>query len=264
MSVQISVVSEQGPCNHMEDYHSFDANFGGKNCIFGGVYDGHSGSGYDGHRVAEYAAKAIPETFLKYLSTPQPIHDILQCRDFSHFVTVAFRKSYEEVSANGSDLVGACVANFFIQEKKLLCANVGDSHIMVMNRNKSKLLTIDHRLTNKDEFKRIVASGGHPDGKYVLSQDGYNGLIPTRTLGDLRYKSIGVISEPSVICHDIQQSDIFLIAGSDGLFDTMNHEEIRALIRTCGTTDEAATILNQAVWKNHGNDNLTIMVLKLN
>ena len=78
--MKTAVVSEQGLRSEMENAHFLDTNFANQGWVFGGVYDGHSGS-----FAAEYAAKYLSEVFLEKLIADSPPQE-------------AFIDSYQEIS----------------------------------------------------------------------------------------------------------------------------------------------------------------------
>jgi serine/threonine protein phosphatase PrpC len=86
--------------------------------------------------------------------------------------------------------------------------------------------------------------------------------MPTRTIGDQPFKSVGVIATPSAGSYHIAETDLLLIAATDGLFDVMGAEEIAVMARKCTEPDSLATTLEREVLINRqGDDNLTIIVL---
>ena len=88
--------------------------------------------------------------------------------------------------------------------------------------------------------------------------------MPTRTLGDLAFRSVGVTYEPSVGSYKIQPTDKWLIAGTDGLFDTVDLTDIWFLSQKTERPKKLATDLMANVIMLEGKDNVTIIVLKLN
>lgn len=231
----------------MEDAYFLASNLAGKGWIFGGVYDGHRGS-----YAAEYASKNIYRRFLgSFLRIHSP--------------EKAFIRSYERVSKELSNQVsGTCAANFFIKDGKIYYANAGDARIILVQKRQALQLTAVHRANMKFERDRIEMMGGKIEDGYVWS--GQLGLQPTRTLGDEDFKRAGVIAAPSVGFHEITKDDLFLIAGTDGLFDVMGKSSIWDLMMMKGLNDanEVARLLKEEVLKNpKARDNLTVIVLSL-
>ena len=244
MSQQVAFVSEQCLRDHMEDVHTFEPDFIQKGWVFGGVYDGHSSI-----RPAKMAAQNIPRLFRNLVRDSTPDE--------------AFKKAYELTSHEMSAWAyrcGACVANFFIQEGVIHHANVGDAGIVVVGEEITKLTT-NHRTDNETERVRITNAGGLIQGKYVWV--GNNGLMSTRTLGDQRFKPVGITHEPSVGSYQIKPTDRFLVAGTDGLFDEVELGEILSIFQKRKTPKIFAEALQRKVFLRLGRDNLTIVVLQL-
>ncbi|XP_044486005.1 probable protein phosphatase 2C 51 isoform X2 [Mangifera indica] len=89
-----------------------------------------------------------------------------------------------------------------------------------------KELTRDHHPDRDDEKFRVEAAGG-----YVLEWDGVprvNGqLAVSRAIGDLSYKSYGVISAPEVTdWQSLTENDTYLVAASDGVFEKLSLQDI--------------------------------------
>ncbi|MDA2922211.1 protein phosphatase 2C domain-containing protein [Patescibacteria group bacterium AH-259-L07] len=256
MNIKPAIVLEQGRRPYMEDAYFLDLDFGkkirlrsqlwrGKEWIFGGVYDGHNGK-----EAAEYAANNLHKKFLKILLGGAEIKD-------------AFVKTYQEISDElRYQDAGTCAANFFVKDKKIYVANVGDARILTISRSGFHQLTIDHRLDNLDERERIQAMGGEIEYPYA-ARDG-QGLMPTRTLGDEYFKPIGIIATPDINEYIVSDNDIYLIAATDGLFDVMTNEEVLEVSQKFDNPNDVAQTLKAQVLQNReGGDNLTIIVLGL-
>lgn len=238
-------ISEQGLRTEMEDAHFLDLNFGGLGWVYGGIYDGHGGS-----YAARYTAEHLPELFLqKYRASKLPLK--------------AFTASYEQISDNMKNIEsGTTAADFFIKDDRIYVANVGDTRAIVISRSKVLQLTIDHRIGNPDEEQRISRMGGVIRPPYVMR--GLSGLMPTRTIGDASFKPVGIIATPSVREYEIQEDDLYLIAGCDGLFDFMSNEGIAEVARKYTKPNILLENLKQEVLFNRGGtDNLTVIAVTL-
>jgi serine/threonine protein phosphatase PrpC len=243
--MKIAVISEQGNRSTMEDTHYLDTDFNSKGWIFGGIYDGHNG-GF----AAEYVAEKLPRIFLdKLFSQTAPGQ--------------AFKKAYEIISDELKfQDSGTTAVNFLIKNRKIYTANVGDARAIVISKERFIQLTIDHRLDNPDERERVENMGGKLYFPYVTTAKG--GLMPTRTIGDEYFKTIGVIATPSVNKYNIQHDDSMLIAGCDGLFDFISNEEIADFARKIQEPENLLKALKKEVLlERYGTDNLTIIAVML-
>jgi serine/threonine protein phosphatase PrpC len=239
------MISEKGYRQEMEDAHFLDLNFADKDWIFGGIYDGHGGD-----YAAEYTSETLHKLFLKYLlagATPQE----------------SFVKSYEETSNElKTQDSGTTAVDFLIRDRKIFTANAGDARAIVVNSEKVIQLTVDHRLDNLSERKRVEKMGAYTAYPYV--HRGHLGLMPTRTIGDEYFKPVGIIATPSVNEYQISQEDIMLLAACDGLFDVMTNEEVADFARRIPDPKALVeTLENEVIINRFGTDNLTIIAVSL-
>ncbi|XP_058105319.1 uncharacterized protein LOC131248856 isoform X4 [Magnolia sinica] len=94
----------------------------------------------------------------------------------------------------------------------------------------AKELTKDHHPDRDDERTRVEAAGG-----YVIEWGGVprvNGeLAISRAIGDVSFKSYGVISVPEVTdWQPLTSNDSYLVAATDGVFEKMTVQDICDLI----------------------------------
>jgi len=239
------VISERGLRPEMEDAHFLDLNFANCGWIFAGIYDGHGG-----RFAAEYASKRLHQIVLeKLLSGSSPGGAFIE----------SYETTSEELKTQDS---GTTAVNFFIRDKDIFTANVGDARALVINNAGFRQLTVDHRLENMEERKRVEEMGGHIRYPYVYR--GYLGLMPTRTIGDQYFKPVGVIATPSVSKYKVAEDDLVLLAACDGLFDVMTNGEVSEFAMRFSQPDSLLEALKHEVLLNRfGTDNLTIIVVFL-
>lgn len=243
--MKAAVISEIGNRFEMEDTHFLDLNFAHKGWVFGGVYDGHGGS-----FAAQYAAAYLHENFLRNLNAGlTPEESFIQ----------AYHTISEELRSQDS---GTTAVNFLIRGGEIFTANAGDVRVLVIGTDEFSQLTVDHRLDNPEEKKRIVKMGGLIGYPYTMR--GGRGLMPTRTIGDEYFKSVGIIATPSVNRYTLSQEDFILLAACDGLFDVMNNEEVVNIARMFSDPEELVERLKKEVLEYRiGWDNLTIIAINL-
>jgi serine/threonine protein phosphatase PrpC len=242
---EAAAVSDQGNRTRMEDFHFLDTDFGGTGNVFAGVYDGHSG---------EYAAKHAAARLHLYF---------FHCLREGMAPPAAFRASYNKTSEDlKSQDSGTTAATLLLDQGHVHTANAGDSRIIVVGEDGATQLSVDHRLDDSVEFKRITIAGGKIDYPYVIK--GLQGLMPTRALGDEYFRDVGVIPEPATRVHEILEKDKWLIAATDGLFDELDNEEVTRLCS--GHTEPrlvAETLVKEALTRCARADNTTVIVIKL-
>ncbi|KAF5462679.1 hypothetical protein F2P56_018667 [Juglans regia] len=93
-----------------------------------------------------------------------------------------------------------------------------------------KELTRDHHPDRDDERMRVETAGG-----YVLELGGVprvNGqLAISRAIGDVSFKSFGVISAPEVTdWQPLTMNDSYLVAASDGIFEKLSMQDVCDLL----------------------------------
>ncbi|KAK5810908.1 hypothetical protein PVK06_026225 [Gossypium arboreum] len=93
-----------------------------------------------------------------------------------------------------------------------------------------KELTRDHHPDRDDERSRVEAAGG-----YVVEWGGVsrvNGqLAISRSIGDVSYKSYGVIAAPEVTdWQSLTANDSYLVVGSDGIFEKLSLQDVCDLL----------------------------------
>lgn len=243
--MEAAMISEKGRRPEMEDAHFLDLSFAGRGWVFGGVYDGHGGN-----LAAKHAAQRVHQIFLdRLLSGLSPQE--------------AFIKSYELTSDElKTQTSGTTAVNFLIKDGQIFTANAGDARAIVISKSGVSQLTVDHRLDNPEERQRIEKMGGHIDYPYVYK--GYQGIMPTRTIGDEYFKPVGVIATPSVSDYKTSKDDLILLAACDGLFDVMSNEEVANLAQESPQPQTLVEALKYEVLVNRfGTDNLTIIVVSL-
>ena len=125
-------------------------------------------------------------------------------------------------------------------------AHVGDSRAYLLRNGVLDALTIDHSL-----YAEMQASGMAPP----RSEFGYRNVI-TRALG------MGGMHEAEVSSVEMREGDVFVLC-SDGLHDPLSHEQLREALLTAPCPTEACQRLVQCALDAGGNDNITVVVIKV-
>ena len=199
------------------------------------------------------------------------------------------------VDANCS---GATCVILIMQNRRLVISNCGDSRAVLGVRNpasgqlQAQALSNDHKPDRPEERKRIVASGGRLGCRQVLVNDhgmaiptgpcrvwytyrgDSMGLAMSRSLGDLIVHNVGVIAEPEVLEHMLDNNDEFVILATDGVWDVIDNNQAVQLVATVSSkspswsTLEAALLLSKFArsrWTKLSltADDITCVVVKL-
>ena len=216
-----------------------------------GVLDGH---GENGHMVSRFTRDFILEEIennIKKLNTKslQEIYASLKKDNYS-IIKNAYQKVDEGISKQkfNSNFSGSTCVIVFQIGNNLICANVGDSRaILIYNDNpkddkleESKIyeLSKDQKPELPEEKKRIYKMGGMVDqmldgrgkrnGPYRVwaGKQNYPGLAMSRSIGDLKGKNCGLISEPEIIEYELNEKSKYMIICSDGVWEFLNNEDV--------------------------------------
>lgn len=253
----------------------------GGDAIFG-VYDGH---GQHGHHVSKFIKERLAVE-LGSLSDAELADDgsALQEVFNAHLrANEALKKSDIDCSLSGSTAV-TCLK----RGRRLMVANVGDSRAvlgraMPDGRLLAKDLSIDQKPDAPAERARIEGGGGqvHPS---IVPGAGYVGparvwdpsrrfgLACARSMGDTMYygpNRSGVIADPEVTTHRLDQYDKHIILGSDGIWDRISSQEAVDIVRNCSSAEQASERITQLArerWRRNGPvaDDITAVVVALN
>lgn len=246
MKINYAVVSEQGLREDMEDTYCVTRQFAGRaQCLFAGVFDGHSGT-----YAAHIASTEVPQQFLLRLG------DGLSVRQ-------AFRASFKQASDDviaARSTSGACATTLFIREASVFFANAGDCALAALRGRHLRVLTNQHRVGNPIEEERVRQCGGSIFQGYIHVGD--DGLQPLRSIGDAKFKKVGVIAEPECGVIRVTQP-MLLLLGTDGLFDFVEVQQISRLLSLSQTLAENTDQLRSAVESARPLDNYTFILFAL-
>lgn len=150
----------------------------------------------------------------------------------------------KELSGMGTTL---CV--ILIVGSTMLYAHVGDSRIYRIRKGRLIQLTIDHSLREE-----LIASGELDES--LASSFPYKNVL-TRAVGTQRQV------KPDFGTDRPETGDVYFLC-SDGLTDSLTDGQIHDIIDTSDTLEAATAMLILEAKKNGGNDNITILMLKIN
>lgn len=216
----------QGWRINMEDAHTQLLSFNNdKQSAFFAVYDGHGGP-----KVAEYAGNHLHQKILNNISFKEG-----QIAD-------SMRKGFMGIDQDmladedmREELAGTTAISVIIKDKKIYCANVGDSRSIASVRGRVQCLSYDHKPNNELEAKRIVAAGGWVEFNRVNGN-----LALSRALGDFVFKKNEskkadeqiVTANPDIEIKDLTAEHEFIVLACDGIWDVLSNEEVLEFVRT--------------------------------
>ena len=216
-----------------------------------GVLDGH---GENGHKVAIFTRDFIIDKLTSFFNKHKvdslfEIYPLLKKNNFSIIKDIYQEIDNELLNQNfNSNFSGTtCIIVFQIGDK-LICSNVGDSRAILIYTSKiedidllsTKIyeLSYDQKPEIPKEKKRIYSMGGIVDqmldnkgkrnGPFRVwdGNNNYPGLAMSRSIGDLKGKKCGLISEPEIIEYNLDQRSKYLVICSDGVWEFLNNEDI--------------------------------------
>ena len=216
-----------------------------------GVLDGH---GEYGHKVSSFSRDFIIDEINKNiqqlnLKTLPEIYTELKKDNYS-LIKKAYKKVDKELPKQqfNSNFSGTTCIIVFQIGKNLITANVGDSRAILIyseNPDDKKLentkiieLSIDQKPELPEEKKRIYKMGGIVDqmldgkgkrnGPFRVwaGKQNYPGLAMSRSIGDLKGKGCGLISEPEIIEYKLNIKSKYMIICSDGVWEFLKNEDV--------------------------------------
>jgi len=200
MAKSVTCSSIQGLREYQEDYYFFSRiEEPGVSGWLLAIMDGHRGK-----EVAEFCAKEIGRIFK--ISDAGEAEEIL-CR------LVAELNSKTVSLSAGSTL---SIALILENQKKVFIAVLGDSPVLVLDKNKELHISPEHNVRSNAKERALVEKRGgvYLDG-YVYTPDGEHGLQLSRAFGDANLGEI-ISREPDI--YTVSDPEWVLVA-SDGVFD---------------------------------------------
>ena len=249
----------------------------GNRLKFCGVADGH---GVHGHHVAEMVRTQLGIHVEKQL----PLYSEIKAVLTNSFLRMNkdIMESYLDVSFSGA----AAVA-ILIKDKRIYCANLGDSRAILGSHNGFDWNTVplshDHKPDLPEELVRINRNGGRvaayrshkgealgPARVWLKTRD-VPGLAMSRSFGDKVAATVGVVGEPEIIEHTLKPEDKIVVIASDGVWEFLTNDEVLNLIipfyKAGGARAAADCLCKAAVdrWKSHEEviDDITALILFL-
>jgi len=210
--------------------------------------------GMGGHSAGELASKitidVLAQKMLAEVLLPraqgQPV-----VSDYTSWLQEACqqanREVYERRRAARSDM-GSTLVMALVDGGTAAIANVGDSRAYLVNEHEIQQITVDHSLV-----ERLVATG------QITRQE-----AKTHPQRNVIYRTIG--DKPKVDADVYTQSlapgDRLLLC-SDGLSGMINDEEIRQIVLTSLSPQEACRRLVDAANAAGGEDNITVIIVQV-
>ena len=252
------------------------------------VLDGH---GENGHIVSQLASKYLIKKFTnisKNYIDNETLYNFLKLSDFQKIIDIFMETDNEIIHQKNLDISlsgTTCVLVIQLGEH-LICSNIGDSRAILIyeenNENKIFELSHDSKPDVPEEKKRINIMGGRVDkitdengektGPYrvYMKNTEQPGLAMSRSFGDKKAKSCGVIPYPDIIEFNLNNNDSkYMVICSDGVWEFLSNEEVMNIGNKYFAQNNMNDFCNELLkkstelWENEDNymDDITIVTV---
>lgn len=212
----------------------------GRNVRYFAVFDGH---GVKGKEAAEFARDELKKALLKDIEIIQKLSERKEVEKYFHKLYNKIQSKFKKNPLD-FDSSGACGISVLIIGNLCYIINLGDSRAVIgsLQEGAQKVayqMSIDHKPDRPEEKERIEKNGGYignetpntygPYRVYSKNDEG-PGLAVSRSFGDLFAHTVGVSNVPEVSYKVLEEHDMFIVIGSDGVWDVMNSAEVVGFI----------------------------------
>ena len=240
--------------------------------FFIGICDGH---GLFGDLVSQYISQTLPQ-HVKKISD----EDLIQA-----FIDT--NNSLVTQTKIDCSLSGTTCTSLIITLDKIICANIGNTRAILAKFENGYYNTVnlsrDHKPTESDEIKRILAEGGvikqlydknkkefyGPERIWLKNSD-IPGLSMSRSFGDNLAHTVGVNNIPEIRTFDYTGGEKFIVIASDSIWQYIDSDECVRIIKDYYEKNmDAVGALNSLVteaikrWKRQENkiEDITAVVI---
>lgn len=152
-------------------------------------------------------------------------------------------ETQSQLGGMGTTLVAAVFC-----DNTLIVAHVGDSRLYRLRGSKFVAMTRDHSLLQEQIDSGLISV---EDARYATNRN-----LVTRAVG------VDPEVEPEVHSHDVRPGDVYLLC-SDGLYDLVEEREMQRTLETHDDLDAAARRLIEMANDLGGDDNISVIVIKV-
>lgn len=217
------------------------------------VFDGHGG-----RRTAQIAAEMLTPHFLhgllRELEMPAP-----ERRKSAELLREAYMAVDRRAVAESKES-GTTAAGIYFLGDRFLCANAGDTRVVIGISRGVNVLTLDHKPDLPEELRRIEGKGGFVIPLGVPRVQGI--LAVSRAIGDAALKPY-VIAEPRIVEGYLGTENDFVVIACDGVWDVLSPDIAIAAVRAAADAQSAADNLKDTALEIGSTDNITVIVLDL-
>jgi len=251
-----------------EDTHAvLNATMGGRRYTMVGLFDGHGGGA---------ASDFCAEELLRFVQEAAAASEDggTSMASWADACEAAFLRCHTHLRELPGCVAGTTATVLVIdaQRRQALCANVGDSAVLVIDPDQYGFASTDHRLhSSMEEQDRVLRAGGRlayakhpathmPAGVLRLWP---GGLAVGRSIGDADCGNV-VISTPAVEVVRLPEAGATLAMCTDGVWDAIGAADVAELVRARPDVDALATRVCEACLRVRGlRDDTTAFVIQI-
>lgn len=226
-------------CAGQDKFHFFGFEIENVNIRFMGVYDGH---GDKGREASDFVDREIKRLITENKYKIKKWSTMTTARDqITKMFVDGYKKIQNTMKKQDSqfEMSGTCAISAMLIDRVCYVINLGDSRAVIGGKLIDNLfaiqMSIDHKPSLTEEMERVKKCGGEVKSmgdsgggpmRVYKANDTNPGLAVSRSLGDCYGHECGVSEEPQVSYRVLDDSDEFIVMGSDGIWDVMNSVEI--------------------------------------
>lgn len=202
--------------------------------------------GMGGHKAGDFASRYTVEMFLETIRNSHgdnPVSIIEEGIQVANISLMQKAKESPDREGMGTTFVVATVIG-----NSIYIANIGDSRLYLVNRNRIQQITRDHSLVEE------MISLGEIDRKNARTHSKKN--IITRAVG------VDVSVIPDFFEIQYEKGDMILMC-SDGLSNMIEDEDMQHIIRGGGSLEDIVMKLIDTANENGGRDNISVVLVAL-
>ena len=211
---------------------------------------------YDGHQndsISTYLQNNFHNEFRKVLKKTN--NQLIKQNIYDLFAKIDLKfKDNPNFGNSGST---ACI--IYITDDQIFCFNVGDTRSVLFSDKNFERLSVDDRVNEISEVRRIEKAGG-----FIFNDRVCGSLMLTRSFGDFEFKKYGTIYEPHYKINKRYSNQILVIA-TDGIWDFLSEEDVFNIINKNGkkNVNEIGKIILDEALNKGSEDNISLFVIKL-
>jgi protein phosphatase len=201
--------------------------------------------GMGGHKAGEVASQTAIDVLTECIMNHDYEDAVSVIQDS---ITEANKEVYSFANSDRSrNGMGTTLVAATIDENNMTVANVGDSRLYVISKDKIRQITVDHSVVEE-----LLRSGAITEDSEIYHAQKHK---ITRAVGAEETVDIDFF-------HYTLSMDDYVLLCSDGLTNEVKNEEILTVVSGEGSVEEKAKTLVNLANEHGGNDNITVLLIK--